>query len=57
MRLVSVETIKRVLDPLELELQMVMICHVGAGNQKEVIAYISQEERIVSLWHSVSRTE
>lgn len=24
---------KRALDPLELELQMVIICHVGAGNQ------------------------
>ena len=49
--LVSVEAIKRMPDPLELELQMVMSCHVGARNQKEVIAYILREEKRVSLWH------
>lgn len=34
--LVSSEAKKRALDPLKLGLQMVVSCHVGAGNRTQV---------------------
>lgn len=34
-------TLKKVLDLLELELEMVVGCHIGAGNQTQVVVFKS----------------